>query len=186
MSRSSSIGARRSWTGPLLPRNRRRLHRQKRLDWDDTAYGRGRRPGYSSRGTRFACPSSRVAARRSTLLPSSGAARGPGPSEAEAATHRGKPGPRQHRTPGATDASRYSTDYPASLLPGNPLSGTAALSAGSVAAGTFERTNAWLHIFRHFVARYDSKIEHCRAVPQVACMLITLRQLLNHFYEKLA
>ena len=39
-----------------------------------------------------------------------------------------------------------------------------------------ERTNAWLHNFRHLVTRYDNKIEHYRAFLYAACMLITLRQ----------
>ena len=39
-----------------------------------------------------------------------------------------------------------------------------------------ERTNAWLHNFRHLVTRYDHKIEHYRAFLYAACMLITLRQ----------
>jgi transposase len=39
-----------------------------------------------------------------------------------------------------------------------------------------ERTNAWLHNFRHLVTRYDNKIEHYRAFLYPACMLITLRQ----------
>ncbi len=39
-----------------------------------------------------------------------------------------------------------------------------------------ERTNAWLHNFRHLVTRYGNKIEHYRAFLYAACMLITLRQ----------
>ena len=39
-----------------------------------------------------------------------------------------------------------------------------------------ERTNAWLHNFRHLVTRYDNKIEHYRAFLYAACMLIMLRQ----------
>jgi transposase len=39
-----------------------------------------------------------------------------------------------------------------------------------------ERTNAWLHNFRHLVTRYDNKVEHYRAFLYAACMLITLRQ----------
>jgi transposase len=39
-----------------------------------------------------------------------------------------------------------------------------------------ERTNAWLHNFRHLVTRYDNKIEHYRSFLYAACMLITLRQ----------
>ena len=39
-----------------------------------------------------------------------------------------------------------------------------------------ERTNAWLHNFRHLVTRYDNKIASYRAFVYAACMLITLRQ----------
>ena len=39
-----------------------------------------------------------------------------------------------------------------------------------------ERTNAWLHNFRHLVTRYDNTLEHYRAFLYAACILITLRQ----------
>ncbi len=40
-----------------------------------------------------------------------------------------------------------------------------------------ERTNAWLFNFRRLVVRYEKKLEHFRAVLQLACALIALRRL---------